>query len=112
VPSGASTGEHEAMGGRVRDGDKSRYLGKGRERQPAHQWRGLQKPSMGMDATRQGELDRKMIQVDGTPNKGRLGANAILACLDGGLRGLQPCQKRCPFTGTLGGIQPGCSLSR
>jgi enolase len=77
VPSGASTGEHEAV--ELRDGEKSRYLGKG-TRKAAHNINGeIAAVIRGMDATRQAEIDRKMIQLDGTANKGRLGANAILA---------------------------------
>jgi enolase len=77
VPSGASTGEHEAL--ELRDGDKSRYLGKG-VRKPVENINGeIAAAIRGMDATDQHAVDRRMIQVDGTPNKGRLGANAILA---------------------------------
>jgi enolase len=77
VPSGASTGEHEAA--ELRDGDKSRYLGKG-ALQAVENIRGeIAVELTGMDAARQEEIDRKMIALDGTPNKGRLGANAILA---------------------------------
>jgi len=77
VPSGASTGEHEAV--ELRDGDKSRYLGKG-TRKAVENIRGeLAQALIGMDAACQEELDRKMIALDGTPNKGRLGANALLA---------------------------------
>src|SRR5512134_3919911 len=77
VPSGASTGEHEAI--ELRDGDKKRYLGKG-VRKAAGNINGEIAPALiGMDATRQDDLDRKMLALDGTPNKGRLGANAILA---------------------------------
>jgi enolase len=77
VPSGASTGEHEAV--ELRDGEKSRYLGKGTRKAAQHVNGEIAKAIQGMDATRQAEIDRKMNQLDGTPNKGRLGANAILA---------------------------------
>ena len=77
VPSGASTGEHEAV--ELRDGEKSRYLGKGTRKAVQHINGEIAAVIKGMDATRQAELDRKMIQLDGTPNKSRLGANAILA---------------------------------
>ncbi len=77
VPSGASTGEHEAV--ELRDGEKSRYLGKGTRKAAQHINGEIAAAIKGMDATRQAEIDRKMIQLDGTPNKGRLGANAILA---------------------------------
>jgi enolase len=77
VPSGASTGEHEAI--ELRDGEKSRYLGKGTRKAVQHVNTEIAKAIKGMNAARQAEIDRKMIQLDGTPNKGRLGANAILA---------------------------------
>ncbi len=77
VPSGASTGEHEAV--ELRDGEKSRYLGKGTRKAAQHINGEIATAIKGTDATLQAEIDRKMIQLDGTPNKGRLGANAILA---------------------------------
>ena len=77
VPSGASTGVHEAV--ELRDGDKSRYLGKGVTRAVAHVDGEIAKAVKGMDAADLPALDAKMISLDGTPNKGRLGANAILA---------------------------------
>ncbi len=77
VPSGASTGEHEAV--ELRDGDKSRYLGKGTRKAVANINGEIADALAGMDGTRQEEIDRKMIALDGTPNKGRLGANALLA---------------------------------
>jgi enolase len=77
VPSGASTGEHEAV--ELRDGDKARYLGKGVQKAVANISGEIFETLAGADATRQAEIDRQMIELDGTPNKGRLGANAILA---------------------------------
>jgi enolase len=77
VPSGASTGEHEAV--ELRDGEKSRYLGKGTRKAVQHVSGEIAAAIMGMDATQQAEIDGKMIRLDGTPNKGKLGANAILA---------------------------------
>ncbi len=77
VPSGASTGEHEAI--ELRDEEKTRYLGKGTRKAAQHINGEIAAAIKGMEATRQAEIDRKMIQIDGTPNKGRLGANAILA---------------------------------
>jgi enolase len=77
VPSGASTGEHEAV--ELRDGDKARYLGKGALKAVENIRGEIAGELTGMDAARQEEIDRKMIALDGTPNKGRLGANAILA---------------------------------
>lgn len=77
VPSGASTGEHEAV--ELRDGDKARYLGKGTVKAVAHINGEIAAALHGKDATQQSEVDNVMIALDGTPNKGRLGANAILA---------------------------------
>src|SRR5579863_7435640 len=77
VPSGASTGEHEAN--ELRDGDKSRYLGKGVLKAVGHVNGAIAKAVTGMDAADQKALDRKMIDADGTPNKSNFGANAILA---------------------------------
>ncbi len=77
VPSGASTGEHEAI--ELRDGEKSRYQGKGTRKAALYVNTEIATAIKGMEVTRQAEIDRKMIDLDGTPNKGRLGANAILA---------------------------------
>lgn len=77
VPSGASTGAHEAV--ELRDGDKSRYLGKGVLKAVANVNDIIAPEVIGMDAVDQLSIDRKMIELDGTPNKGKLGANAILA---------------------------------
>ncbi len=76
VPSGASTGEHEAV--ELRDGDKSRYLGKGVLKAVEHVNRDLAKLLLGMDAADQEAIDKLMIEADGTPNKSKFGANAIL----------------------------------
>ena len=76
VPSGASTGEHEAV--ELRDGDKSRYLGKGVLKAVENVNGEIQKALKGKDAAKQEDIDRLMINLDGTPNKSRLGANAIL----------------------------------
>jgi len=76
VPSGASTGIHEAV--ELRDGDKSRYLGKGVTKAVANVNGALAKAVVGRDASDQIGLDRALIEADGTPNKGKLGANAIL----------------------------------
>jgi enolase len=77
VPSGASTGEHEAL--ELRDGDKSKYLGKGVLKALANANGELAKAVIGSDAADQRALDHKMISLDGTPTKSRLGANSILA---------------------------------
>ncbi len=76
VPSGASTGEREAI--ELRDGDKSRYLGKGVLKAVDFVNSEIRAAVVGMDAADQAALDNKMIELDGTDNKGRLGANAIL----------------------------------
>lgn len=76
VPSGASTGEHEAV--ELRDGDKSRYLGKGVQKAVENVNEIICNELIDMDALDQVEIDRTMIELDGTENKGKLGANAIL----------------------------------
>ena len=76
VPSGASTGEHEAV--ELRDGDKSRYLGKGVQKAVENVNEIIYDGLINMDALDQVEIDRTMIELDGTENKSKLGANAIL----------------------------------
>jgi len=76
VPSGASTGSREAL--ELRDGDKSRFLGKGVRKAVANITGELKQAVLGMEVADQGAIDRRMIELDGTDNKGRLGANAIL----------------------------------
>jgi enolase len=76
VPSGASTGTREAV--ELRDGDPKRYLGKGVEKAVRNVNRVIGPKLIGFDATEQATLDRMMIELDGTENKGKLGANAIL----------------------------------
>ena len=77
VPSGASTGEHEAV--ELRDGDKSRFLGQGVLTAVENVNGEIAKAVIGLDVTDQRLIDQTMIDLDGTPNKGRLGANAMLA---------------------------------
>ena len=77
VPSGASTGEHEAV--ELRDGDKKRYLGKGTQKAVENITKQISPALAGVDAADQTLVDRTMLSLDGTPNKGKLGANAILA---------------------------------
>lgn len=77
VPSGASTGSREAV--ELRDGDQGRYGGKGVQNAVSNITGEIRPAVIGMDVTAQGDLDQKLIEMDGTPNKGRLGANAILA---------------------------------
>ncbi len=76
VPSGASTGIHEAL--ELRDGDKKRFSGKGVLKAVEHVNREIAKAIEGMDALEQAGVDRKMLELDGTPNKNKFGANAIL----------------------------------
>ena len=77
VPSGASTGSREAI--ELRDGDKSRYLGKGVLKAVEHINTEISEAVLGLDASEQAFLDKTLIDLDGTDNKGRLGANALLA---------------------------------
>src|SRR6185369_16427037 len=77
VPSGASTGKHEAV--ELRDGDASRFLGKGVTRAVRNVNEILGPEIVGLDVTQQRAIDRTMLDMDGTDNKGKLGANAILA---------------------------------
>ncbi|MFN9742080.1 MAG: phosphopyruvate hydratase, partial [Acidobacteriota bacterium] len=77
VPSGASTGENEAV--ELRDGDKTRYLGKGVRHAVENVNKTIANALVGLDAFNQVEVDQVMIDLDDTPNKSKLGANAILA---------------------------------
>lgn len=76
VPSGASTGAHEAV--ELRDGDKERYGGKGVSKAVDNVNDVIAEALIGLEATRQTEIDEMLIRLDGTPNKGKLGANAVL----------------------------------
>ena len=76
VPSGASTGEHEAI--ELRDGDAKRYRGKGVQKAVTHVGEAIAPALLGMSAYEQGAVDALLLELDGTPNKGRLGANALL----------------------------------
>ncbi len=78
VPSGASTGEHEAV--ELRDGDSARWVGKGVEKALSNIDNEIGPQLIGLDVFDQRGIDLRMIELDGTPNKGRLGANAILGC--------------------------------
>ena len=98
VPSGASTGEREAI--ELRDDDKSRYLGKGVLKAVNYVNTEIREAVIGMDAANQAALDQKLIDLDGTPSKSRLGANAILGCI----HGCRPCscgRSRCAFVSFL-----------
>jgi enolase len=101
VPSGASTGEQEAV--ELRDGDPSRYSGKGTQQAVTHVNGEIAHALHGKDVTQQAELDRIMIDLDGTPNKGRLGANAILAVSMAAARAAAAAQ-RTPLYRYLGGV--------
>ena len=85
VPSGASTGENEAL--ELRDGDKSRYLGKGVQKAVDNVNKVIAPAIIGMSTLEQRQIDAKMIELDGTPTKRNLGANAIL--------GVSPASDRC-----------------
>src|SRR5215471_11002352 len=101
VPSGASTGEHEAV--ELRDGDKSRYLGKG-TRTAANNINTVIGPALlGADAERQSSIDHLMLSLDGTPNKSKLGANAILAVSMAAARAAAASQQT-PLYRYLGGV--------
>ncbi len=101
VPSGASTGEHEAV--ELRDGDKSRYLGKGTLEAVANINGTIAPALLGMDAENQSALDHLMISLDGTANKSKLGANAILA-VSMGLARASAASERTPLYRYLGGV--------
>ena len=108
VPSGASTGAHEAV--ELRDGDKARYGGKGVLKAVAAVNGEIMDLLSGLDALEQIKIDRALIELDGTPNKGRLGANAILgvslAVAEGGGRWKRPATlplcRRQPGLGAAG----------
>ena len=101
VPSGASTGVHEAV--ELRDGDKKRHLGKGTRKAAQNVSKEIAKAITGMEASQQEEIDLKMIKIDGTKNKGRLGANAILAVSMAVARAAAQSQKT-PLYRYLGGV--------
>ncbi|MBN2189969.1 MAG: phosphopyruvate hydratase [Candidatus Aureabacteria bacterium] len=84
VPSGASTGEHEAV--ELRDGDKKRYSGKGVSKAVKNVNEVIAPAVVGMDATDQVSLDRRLLELDGTENKSKLGANAVLGVSMAGLK--------------------------
>ncbi len=81
VPSGASTGEHEAV--ELRDGDKDRFGGKGVLKAVDHVNNEIAKAVIGLDVTEQRLIDQTMIDLDGTPNKGKLGCQCDLRCFLG-----------------------------
>jgi len=99
VPSGASTGAHEAV--ELRDGDKARYGGKGVTKAVQSVNRDIFDAISGFDAEDQVKIDEAMIALDGTPNKGKLGANAILGSRSRSPR-RPPRRPGCRSTATLG----------
>jgi enolase len=101
VPSGASTGVHEAV--ELRDGNTGRYFGKGTREAAAHVTAEIGGVLRGIEATRQAEIDAKMIELDGNPHKARLGANAILAVSLAVARAAAASQ-RVPLYRYLGGV--------
>ena len=101
VPSGASTGEHEAV--ELRDGDKSRYLGKGTKTAVENIAARIAPALLGADAERQSSIDHLMLSLDGTPNKSKLGANAILAVSMAVARAAAASQQT-PLYRYLGGV--------
>ncbi len=101
VPSGASTGEHEAV--ELRDGDKKRYLGKGTQQAVRNINGEIAAAVRGKEASDQAEVDQTMIALDGTPNKGKLGANAILAVSMATARAAAACRNM-PLYRYLGGV--------
>jgi enolase len=106
VPSGASTGTREAV--ELRDGDRSRYLGKGVRTAVANVTGQIRSAVLGMEAVDQVALDRRMIDLDGTPTKGRLGANAILAVSMATARAAA-AERGQPLYAYLGGVAP-CTM--
>jgi enolase len=103
VPSGASTGSREAV--ELRDGDASRYLGKGVTKAVDNVHNVIKPALIGMDPSSQIEIDDKMIELDGTDNKGNLGANALLAVSMATAKAAA-CDQRVPLYRYLGGVGP------
>src|ERR1051326_7820692 len=101
VPSGASTGEHEAV--ELRDGDQHRYLGKGVQNAVSNVNGKIADALQGLDASDQRRIDDTMIDLDGTPNKAKLGANSILAVSMACARANANCMKT-PLYRYLGGV--------
>jgi enolase len=101
VPSGASTGEHEAV--ELRDNDKSRYLGKGTKKAAENITKSISPALAGLDAADQTLIDHTMLKLDGTSNKGNLGANAILAVSMATARGSAESEMT-PLYRYLGGV--------
>ena len=109
VPSGASTGSKEAI--ELRDGDDKRYGGKGVLKAVEHVNTEICEAIIGLDASEQAFVDRTMIDLDGTENKGRLGANAILAvsCAVATVERGTSCSRRCFRAAACAALWPGTS---
>ena len=103
VPSGASTGEHEAV--ELRDGDKARWRGKGVDQAVGNVNEQIAHQLIGLDARDQRGVDRVLIDLDGSPNKARLGANALLACSMAVARAASIAEDL-PLYRHLGGVGP------
>jgi enolase len=103
VPSGASTGEHEAV--ELRDGDKARWRGKGVDQAVANVNEQIAHQLIGLDARDQRGVDKLLLDLDGSPNKGRLGANALLACSMAVARAASLAEDL-PLYRHLGGVGP------
>nr|VFJ49418.1 MAG: enolase [Candidatus Kentron sp. FW]VFJ56986.1 MAG: enolase [Candidatus Kentron sp. FW]VFJ67245.1 MAG: enolase [Candidatus Kentron sp. FW] len=103
VPSGASTGSREAV--ELRDGDKNRFLGKGVTKAVDNVHNVVKPALIGMDPSSQVEIDNKMIDLDGTDNKGKLGANALLAVSMATAKAAA-CEQGVPLYRYLGGVGP------
>jgi enolase len=110
VPSGASTGIHEAV--ELRDGDKKRYLGKGVLKAVENVNTVIRKSLKGMPVTGQQVIDSTLCELDGTPNKSKLGANAILGASLAAARGASLVQKKhfCDYIGGLYGVRAATLL--
>jgi len=110
VPSGASTGEFEAV--ELRDGDKKRYHGKGVQKAVDNVNKVIAPALIGKNVTSQGAIDKLMMKLDGTPNKGNLGANAILsvsmACMYAAAdaKGMPPYAYMAALAGKSGDVLP------
>ena len=106
VPSGASTGEHEAL--ELRDGDKKRYLGKGVTKAVKNVTEKILPALKGVDALDQLTVDRTMLKLDGTETKSKLGANAILAVSLANAKAAAARRGPCRCSNTWAGPTPRC----
>ena len=109
APSGASTGSREAL--ELRDGDASRYLGKGVKKAVANVNREIRSSLVDMDVSKQQDIDNKLLALDGTENKEKLGANATLAVSLAAARAAARTRPRAPGTPRRTTPPSGCSGS-